>query len=294
MRVRPFLLFLVGGWLACPSPKERAIEAAVADLEQKRWSSAVERLEPFRDLPDPRVHYHLGRAWLGQGLWDMAARAFTRSVELDSTFADSVVRRYVERAQGLSKVDEEQGLRLYNWALGFGALPGEAEIQLADIYYSRGEYLAAVEHYKKGLASGAAPSSGLRARAYERLISSQLKLEDWDGACASARAGIAEGHFALSPLLGEASYHLAWARFRAGDLEGAKEALKTLLELQTPTLLIDDGYYLLGEICFQLEDWDGAVSAYRGVLRSDPNLARENIERARERLRLLQQMRGEG
>lgn len=291
--IRILLLLGLGGWLACSSPKERAIEEAIVDLDQKRWTSAVERLEPFRDLPDPRVHYYLGRAWLGQGRWDMAAGAFTHSVGLDSSFADSVVKSYALRAQEISRVDEELGLQLYNRALGFGGLPAEAEIRLADIYYSRGEYLPAVEHYQTGLASGPAQPSGLRARAYERLISSQLKLEDWDGACAAARVGISEGHYALSSLLGEASYNQAWARFRAGDLKGARESVGTLLQLQTPTLLIDDGYYLLGEICLQLEDWDGAISAYQGVLRSDPSFARENIERARDRLRLIQQLRGE-
>jgi tetratricopeptide (TPR) repeat protein len=283
---------LVALSLACSSPKERAIQEARAELDQRDWAAAVERLTPFKDESDARIAYYLGQAWLGQSLWEMAAVAFGQAVRLDSSFADSVVKSYAQRARVLSKVDESQAFQLYNQALGFGELSGEDYIRLADIYYARGEYLGAIEPYAAGLAQLAISQSGTRAQAYEHLVNCQLKIEDWDGASASARAGLSEGHFLLSPLLGEASYHQAQARFRAKDLEGAKESVQVLLSLQTPTLLIDDGYYLLGEICLELKDYDQAEAAYRSVLRADPSFSRETRERARSRLDLISKLRG--
>ncbi len=108
----------------------------------------------------------------------------------------------------------------------------------------------------------------------------QYRAQRYDDAASSFTRALA-----VDPGNATLAYNRGTALYRAGDFDGAEEALGQAAKVGESDLR-RDATYNLGNARFRAEDFQGAVEAYRQVLREDPTDgdARYNLELAQRML----------
>lgn len=150
----------------------------------------------------------------------------------------------------------ERALRLYEllarWYPGRPAA-GLYHLQQADIYYYKyGDLPAAVDHYRRALATGKLPG-GLASYAHEQLV--VIGLYGADRVFFPRFIAVADS-------------------FRRGDEAGYKEAIalaQALLADGPPPGLAAETWFLLGESRLRRHEYRQAASAYQEVIRVCPH-----------------------
>lgn len=224
-------------------------DIGTAALKSNQFDLSVRALS---GLDDPKALNNLGRAYEGQGKWDMAAEAYGKASDRqpnDSLFAknasvayakinnESAADKYAQRAGikptiqfDLARVQGLLGDRKYDEAL---ALMNEIEPKFQNsapfffnkgvVYHKKGDYQKAVECYRKSRA-----------------------LKEEDGTIKN----------------------LTVALYQAGDYAGARIEAETYIRRvgRTPEALQN-----LGAICAAQNRWDEAVSIWKELLKSSEN-----------------------
>lgn len=282
-----FLLVLC----ACVSRAEREkLRQAQILVSRRQYGAAIAALESFKDVRRLPVQYTLALAYLGRNQFPEAAYRFGIVTSLNPAYRDSVSAHYRRKAQNLARIqDRMRALYCLSQAQALTPDLGEDFFLLADLYQQNGEYGLAAASYEQGLL--AAPGSRSRRDAYEDLINCYRQLGDLRQALATAQRALGERFYDLSILYGEIAYAAAQEFFRQGELDSAQAALQRTLEVQRPTMLLDDAYFLLGEVRFQQGDYAAAETAYGNVKRVDPYERSPLIRRAEERLAVIARMK---
>jgi len=277
------LAALVAG---CVNERKARISTAKKNLERRDFGGAIAQLQSYKDTDDGEIQYLLGIAFLGDSKLGDASFHFYRAIKVRPEYEESVALRYTKRALEYHRVDENGlAIRCFEKAIALKPDLGDNLFVLGDIYFGQGEYALAAETYTNGLTS--AQDSLSRAKAYEGLVKSYLQLANWAKAKEAAEKGIMERHYNVSILLGEVDYNYAKAYYQTGNLDSAQVLVEQTVEIGRPSYLLDDAYYLLGEILFQKGEFDKAKTAYESALRADPYLRGGLVRRAEERLKMI-------
>jgi tetratricopeptide (TPR) repeat protein len=283
------VVLLIAG---CVNERQARIKTAKKLLARRDFGSAIAQLVSYKESNDGEIQYLLGASFLGDSKLGDATFHFYRAIKAKPQLVESVAVRYTQRALELNRVgDYDFAARCFEKAIALKPDLGDNLFVLGDIYFNRGEYALAAETYTNGLAS--AKDSLSRAKAYEGLVKSYIQLANWAKAKDAAEKGIIERHYGLSLLLGEVSYNYARAFFQSGNLDSAQVMVEKTIEIGRPSYLVDDAYYLLGEIFFSKGDFASAQTAYESVLRFDPYLRGGLVRRAEERLKMIKGILGQ-
>lgn len=242
---------------------------------------------------EPEVLLRLAHAFAARGDVEGAARHYRRLVARDSSLRFQAAADLSELAEEARRRGEEgrmvRALRpVVEW--GIDLVP-------ADLRRAMGLHLAGEGEYAEALplllsVHGEADLSSLpprvvyeTGRAYEELGGCRKALIYFEAY--REMAGPAEGperegarwHY------GSCLYAVAREEWRAGRGEAALTRLDRLVELGVPRTLIDRAQYLRGELLLARGDREGALAAFREVLRLNPARSAPVAHMAEERVR---------
>ena len=108
-----------------------------------------------------------------------------------------------------------------------------------------------------------------------------FKKENWREAEIDYRKALVKDSLSLA-----ANYNLANTLYREGDVEQAKKVMETAKDVAPSSVSASDYYYNLGDVAIALQDWQGAVDAFKESLLRNPGDidAKENYIYAKKKL----------
>lgn len=306
---------------ACGDPGREALERGDRLLGEGRVEAAIAEYKLARRQggESPEVLLRLGHAYAASGDVDESVRHYEALLERDSAYrwqaaADlsEGARRALWRGAAESMVRALQPLADFD----LGLVPRDLRLALARHHGRDGEHGLALPLYLSVLHSDPLPPReagdgppGERegegdgppdagpdgaevppdvyyevGRAYEEL-----------GGCAEAVAWfdryLSEAG-RRAPEATSARWHLGNCLFLAAEEDRAAgrprtalEKLERMVELGVPQTVLDRAHYLRGELLLGLGDPEGALGAYREVLRLNPSRSGFLVRRAEERIR---------
>lgn len=265
-------------------------------IEQGKYKEAVDRLEAVVQGEERgKPLYLLGKAYAGLGEFYQADSYYQRSLSVDSTLRVKVVSGYLSLGDHLlNSRQETAAVRAWERLL---SLDPEYDLEdrfyhLGDHYFMNQDYGRAAELYPRALDSS--PLSPLARDGRYRLVISLEKVGQLEAAFSWCREGGTEPNRDLLYEEGKIAYLLAEKSLRAGDEERALQLLGRTIELGQPGILLDDAYFLTGEIYFGWEEYERALRSYKAVLRVDPYRKGGIVQKARERIRQVRVRTGAG
>ena len=92
--------------------------------------------------------------------------------------------------------------------------------------------------------------------------------------------------------LGKVSFHLGKKLFKEGNYVMAEKFLKETISIGLPEVLIDDAYFLLGDIAFSKNDTKQAEIYYRKVIEMNRFSSNAIVRKAQKRIELCNRMGG--
>lgn len=286
MKIIGFVVISLLCVAGCANEQRTRVAAAKKLLARRNFGGAIAELASYKEKKDGEIQFLLGACYLGDGKLGDATFHFYQAIKAKPELQDSVAFRWTKRALELNRVgDFDRAVRCFEKAVVLKPDLGASLFILGDIFFNKGEYARAAENYVKGL-EGSADSLS-RAKAYEGLVKSYMQVGDWAQAQQAAEKGINERHYFLAVLQGEVAYNFARTMYGNGNLDSAQVLVGRTIEIGRPTYLLDDAYYLLGEILFAKADFANAQSAYESVLRHDPYLRGGLVRRVEERLKMI-------
>lgn len=163
---------------------------------------------------------------------------------------------------------------------------GEKNFLLGDWYFDLRNYEKSIEYYEKGLSV-----DSLNKEARFKLAQCYLHRDNLISAYEVLKRGIELGdYWRFKYWLGKTSYRLAEKRFSSGNYTSTELYLGEIISLGIPKVLVDDAYFLLGEIRLSQERYSEAKSCYRKVLQINKFAKPKIVRDARERLEIVKNM----
>lgn len=281
------MLLLIG----CGSKTEQALDHAEEALTKRDFSRALAELELLRkrvsELPI-RAHYLFGRTYLGLKNLPEAEMHFNTVLGADEAYRDSVALAYRDRGLELGKVGEQElALECFDSAIRTSTRidMSNAYVLMGELYSKYGESGRAVHYYRMALET--LRDSTTRALTWEKLIILLERLGDPGDAFLATEEAMFEHHYYLESRYCQNGYRYAEDLLYRGKLDSADMIMTRVLQVPLSPMLRDDIYFLAGEIRLKNGDSQGAVDAYREVLKLSVNASSALIQRARQRLALL-------
>jgi tetratricopeptide (TPR) repeat protein len=229
----------------------------------------------------------LGYCYLRKNEYQEAAEYFRGSLEIDTTFRDSIIRVYNILSQNAIKINEpERALFLYQEV---AKLVPEYEqssnlFLIGNLNFENANYEAAIKAYTRGLQIDSTSDEAKRAR--PRLINSLAATGDFALAMAMAEAGYEKLKTAANLLLlSEIRLALGLKHFQSGILDSAEVYFGYIIANQEPKSMLDDAYFHTAEIYYMRESYNRALELYKKVLRLDPYQKGEMTRKAKERIK---------
>ena len=87
--------------------------------------------------------------------------------------------------------------------------------------------------------------------------------------------------------IGNCAYEAARAAHQAGDPERAMREIQTLLDLGVPSNLLDEGWFMRGEILYGLGRNEEAMAAYQRVIDLNPTRSGQLVDRAQRQIDII-------
>lgn len=218
-----------------------------------------------------------------------AIKAFDRLLSIDSLWKDRVVdelKKEVDKA--IIKDRDFTANLMLNKIL---EIKPDFELKsgnffLGDWNFDSRNYERAVDFYTAGLEYD---STNMNARF--KLSQCYIHLDDLMKAYQTVKKGIEiHQHWRFRYWMGKISYMLAEKRLDVGNYSSAELYLGKVISLGLPEVLVDDAYFLLGDIRFAQERYNEAKSCYKKVLRINRFAKPQIVVEARERLKMIQSM----
>lgn len=288
------LLALLCG-MGCRSSIYEFIRNADRHVQAGDYGQAANelRMAVRYDAENPNYHYYLGLVSAYQGNYKDTVAAFDRCLELDPTRKLAIIQGY---RQLLSKCRQEKPdlavltlKKIMNIDPHFDI--GSDALLLGFDSYQQQEYRAAIYYFDQGLTlvnpdSLTSLSRYYLGRAYHETgqlnhaFDCYLQVEP-----KQLGATVVNGFFFQ---FGELCYALADSLHSSGELTRALAVLNQLLALKQPSTLIDEGFYLQGQILAEMGEYDLSIRSFERVIEFDPLerdrlvfLAKEKIKQLR-------------
>lgn len=166
---------------------------------------------------------------------------------------------------------------------------GEEDLKyLGDYYYDREDYEDAVQYYEEWLLTD---STDIDTRL--KLARAFQKLGNLENAYSVLKNGEKiNGGWEVRYELGKVSFLLGKKFFKEGNYVMAEEFLKETIRIGLPEVLIDDAYFLLGDIAFSKNDSRQAEIYYRKVIDLNRFSSNAIVRKAQKRIELCNRMGG--
>lgn len=285
------LLFL-GSAAACSDPAQQAMLRGDRFLGEGQLDAAIAeyRLAMRQGEESPEILLKLGHAYARSGEVDESVRLFEALLERDSSYRyqvaselSEVARRALDRG---ARENMRRALRpLATWNLGL--IPADLRLVLARLDAEDGEYSRALPLYFSVLGDTVDLDPAVHyevGRAYEELGGCKEALFHFERYLThvgrrSEEASGARWH------LGNCLFLAAEEDRAAGRPRSALEKLEKMVALSVPLTLLDRAHYHRGELLLGLGNPDGALEAFRTVLRLNPSRTGFLSRRAEERIR---------
>lgn len=148
--------------------------------------------------------------------------------------------------------DYDKSIAFYEDGLQYDSLNMNARFQLTQCFIHKGDLLSAYQTLREGMA-----------------IRDNWRYRYW---------------------LGKVSYGLARKRFEEGNYSSSEMYLAQVIALGLPKVLVDDAYFLLGDIRLGQEKYKEASSCYEKVLQINRFAKPRIVRDAEERLKIVKNM----
>ncbi|MCK4528674.1 tetratricopeptide repeat protein [candidate division WOR-3 bacterium] len=237
----------------------------------------------------PREIYLEGTICLHLNNPRRAIRVFDRLLELDSTWCRTVISDLAEASyKAITKGRNFTANLMLNKILQYDP---EFELEkrnffMGDWYFDCNEYDSAITFYEAGLEYD---STNMDARF--KLAQCFIYEGELLPAYQSLRKGLEiQEHWRFRYWLGKVSFMLAKERLENGNFSSAELYLAQVISLDLPRVLVDDAYFLLGDIRLAQEKYKEAESCYIKVLSINRFAKSRIVREAEERLKIVKNM----
>jgi tetratricopeptide (TPR) repeat protein len=280
-------IFLLISIFTCCSNKAERIANARKYIARWNYDRALTEIISFRNAQDPEIQYLLGYCYLKKNEFGEAQTYFEKSLLIDEIYKDSIINIYNNLAKNALKINEPQRALFFYEEIA-KLVPAYEQagnlFLIGDLNFESGNYPAAIEAYMKALAIDSMPKQIRQVkqrlvqalfesnRLYEALDLAQQKYEDLKTA-----ANLLQ--------LNEIRFALGNELFNDGALDSAEAFFELIISIQEPKSLLDDTYYMIGEIYLKRNNLEKALEAYKKVLRLNPYEKGEVVKKAKERIK---------
>lgn len=266
--------------------KEERIDNARKFISQWNYDRALTEIISLRQEKNSEIQYLLGYCYLRKNEHAEAVEYFKTSLEIDTTFKDSIIRVYNALSQNALKINEpERALFLYQEITKIIPEYEQASrlFLIGNLNFDNGNHVASIRAYTRALQIDS--TSQEAAIAKPRLIRALAATGDYATALSMADEAYQRLKTAANLLLlSEIKFTLAMKHFSAGALDSAEIYFGQIIASQEPKSLLDKAYYYTAEICYMRGNQEAALELYKKVLRLDPYQKGEMTKKAKERI----------
>jgi tetratricopeptide (TPR) repeat protein len=276
---------------ACGIEVKRKERKAREYFKKNQYRKVVEILNTIPQEKRPvSVSILLGKAYCIQFEFEKGDQAFRSSCERYPAAKDTILHAYILMAERFNKRKREDlAIKAYTSIL---EMESEFNIEngfytLGHFYLSRNDLLRAMEMYEKGV----------ETISDERILrETKVELMDVYEELGKLKKAIEISAEDLSKDIiyrrGKISYKLAKDFFAEKVYDSALIYCESLLVISTPRPLIDDTYFLMGEIYSSQGNYTDAVKYYKEVLKLDRFGNSELAAIAKKKVEILTQYKG--
>jgi len=295
--IKHALLIGLSAGIALGSGCRQDPEKQAEDLiESGKYREAISKLETLVQKEERgRSLLLLGDAYARLKDFNQADSCYRRALSSDSTLKSKVLTAYLYLGDELSS-SKEDPLAVKAWERVLTLAPDyeleERFYHLGDYYFTSQNYRRASQLYARALSSS--PFSQLAREGRYRLVLSLERLGELEQALRWCQESGASANGDLLYEEGKIAYSLAEKSLRDGDAERALQLLRRTMELEQPRILLDDAYFMAGEIHFQREEYEEALGFYRKVISTSPYQKGGVVQKARARIQEVKSKRGAG
>jgi tetratricopeptide (TPR) repeat protein len=260
------------------------LRRAQRHIEQNEYARAIEILETINPSNrTARVNLMLGRAYANQFEFEKADHALRSTCERFPAFKDSVLATFLSMAERFEKRKRtDLAIRAYSSLLDL-----ESEYNIEKGFYTLGHYYVETNDLARAMiflekAVAHVTDKALLTRSKVELIDIYESLGRYREAI---DLSLDDPSTDIVFRRGKLSYLYAQSLFSKREFDSALAYCESVLVINTPRSIIDDTYYLMGEIFSANNNFKKAVECYREVVKMDKFgksqlavLARKKIE----------------
>lgn len=280
-----FILLLLCCTMNCTRREER-IKNAREFINEWNYDRALTEIISLRKDKNSEIQYLLGYCYLRKNEYAEAIMYFRNSLEVDTTFKDSIIRTYNTLSQNAIKINEpDRALFLYQEITKLVPEYEQASnlFLIGNLNYEGNNLEAAVRAYTRALQIDSTSDEAKRAK--PRLIKSLAAIGNYESALTMSEAEYEKLKTAANLLLlSEIKFSLGLKHFNAGILDSAEVYFGHIIANQEPKSMLDDAYYYTAEVYYMRGSTDAALEYYKKVLRLDPYQKGEMTKKAKERI----------
>ncbi|MDH4210646.1 MAG: tetratricopeptide repeat protein [candidate division WOR-3 bacterium] len=267
--------------------KEERISNARKFIAEWNYDRALTEIISLRKDKDSEIQYIIGYCYLRKNEYAEALEYFGASLNIDTTFKDSIIRVYNTLSQNALKINEpERALFLYQ---EIAKLVPEYEqagnlFLIGDLNFENGNYEAAIRAYRRALQIDSTSREARNAK--PNLIRALAATGDFTSALSMAMFEYEKLKTAANLLLvSEIQLSLGTRHFGAGILDSAEIYFGHIIANGEPKSMLDDAYFYTAEIYYARGNFDTALELYKKVIRLDPYQKGEMTKKAKERMK---------
>jgi len=238
---------------------------------------------------NPKEIYLQGEIYLNLNDPRRALKSFDRLIDTDPRWKAKTLKKLLQAGnEAAEKGKDFTAVTIYLKILEFE--PDfdmeEKNILMGNWFFDSRDYQQSIDYYIKGMKYKSLDSD-LRLKLAQCYINTDDLVSAYD---VLKEATKELSSWRLRYWLGKTSFKLAEKRIKEGNYDSAELYLKELITLGMPKVLIDDAYFLLGDIKLSQEEYTDAAGYYNKVLELN-KFAKPKIRReAEEALEIIKNM----
>jgi len=280
------LIFVSFVLFACDREIVKKEKEARTYFDKKQFSKVIEMIEPIKpSRRGPRLSLILGKSYGELMEFNKANLIFNTIAKRYPSYKDSLITVYLLLAKKFEKRKRNDiAVKSYNAILSL-----EGEYNIGDGFYTMGHYYYALnnvekarEFFEKGIEN--ITNANILKKARSELMSLYESLGMYKKA-----VDVSDGDSSTDILYkkGEIEYKLAKELFSRESFDSALVYCQDIIVINTPKTLIDDAYFLSGEIYSSIGDYKSALASYKKVIRLDMYRNTPIASLAKERIKAL-------
>ena len=255
-------------------------------FNNNQYSKVIETLETIKpSRRSARINLLLGKTYCIQFEFDKADQIFNNTFKRFPSFKDSIITTYLFMAERFEKRKRSDlAIKAYNSVLD---IESEYNIDmgfylLGHYYYDRNDLMRAKELLEKGVEN--IKDKRVLRKAKVELLDIYEKI----GMLKEA-IDISAGDPSKDIIFrrGKISYRLAKDFFTTEEFDSAITYCETVLGINSPRTLIDDTYFLMGEIYSSRGNYRDAIQCYKEVIKLDKFGNNELASIAKKKIEIL-------